>query len=93
MTKYILGTISDVDTPMPPSAKGSRSLTAYLSGATEEEALKTRQQILDASPADIRALAPYVETILKSDCICVVGNAAKCREDAEMLDHLEPLVD
>lgn len=32
MTKYIIGTISDMDTPMNPSAKGARSMTAYLQG-------------------------------------------------------------
>ena len=37
MTKYIIGTISDLDMPLTPSTAGSRSLHAYISGITDEE--------------------------------------------------------
>ena len=30
MTKYIIGTVSDMDTPLNPAAKGMRSVSAYL---------------------------------------------------------------
>lgn len=32
MTKYVIGTISNLDAPLTPSVKGSRGLSAYLSG-------------------------------------------------------------
>ncbi len=88
MTKYIIGTISDMDTPLNPSAKGSRSLSAYLCHVTDEMAQKERDQVLDAEPENIRALAPLVKAILDADSICVVGNAQKCKEDAEVLKTL-----
>ena len=36
MTKYVIGAMSSVDTPLSPAVKGSRNLTAYLSGITDE---------------------------------------------------------
>lgn len=37
MLKYIIGTVSELDTPLTPSGKGSRSLSAYLNKMSEEE--------------------------------------------------------
>ena len=88
MTKYIIGTISDMDIPLSPSAKGSRSLSAYLCHMTDEMAQKERDQVVDAQPGDIRALAPLVDAILAADSICVVGNAQKCKDDADVLKEL-----
>ena len=57
MTKYVIGTISNLDAPLTPSVKGSRGLSAYLSGVTEEMMQTERDQILGAAKEDIRALA------------------------------------
>ena len=88
MTKYIIGTISDMDTPLNPSAKGGRSLSAYLTHSTEAMIQKERDQVLNAQPEDIRALAAYVEAVLAAESICVVGSAQKCKEDADVLKEL-----
>ncbi len=88
MTKYIIGTISDMDVPLNPSAKGARSLAAYLCHVTEEMVQKERDQVITAQPEDIRALAPLVESVLADDCICVIGGAGKCREDGDELMEL-----
>ncbi len=88
MTKYIIGTISDMDTPLNPSAKGGRSLSAYMSHMTDEMVQKERDQVVDAQPEDIRALASLVEAVLADESICVVGNAQKCKDDAQVLKEL-----
>ena len=49
MTKYIIGTISDMDTPMNPSAKGARSMTAYLQGLDFADIQKERDQVIGAT--------------------------------------------
>jgi hypothetical protein len=64
MTKYVIGTISDLDVPKNPMAKGARALSAWMSGLTIEQLQKERDQILACTPEDIRALADYVEAIL-----------------------------
>ena len=80
MTRFIIGTISEMDTPMTPSMKGSISLTRYLTGLTVEQCEKERQEILNCTPEDIRKLAEPVRAILQQQVLCVVGNAGKIEE-------------
>jgi hypothetical protein len=91
MTKYIIGAISEMDTPLSPSAKGIRSLAAYLSHTTEEDLQKERDQVLDTTPETIRSLAPLLKAVLEEDNICVVGNAQKCKEEASVFHEVKNL--
>lgn len=91
MTKYVIGTISNLDTPLTPSLKGSRGLSAYLSGVTAEMMQKERDQILDASQEDIRALAPFVRAVLDTGSFCVVGNEEKIENNRELFGTIENL--
>ena len=91
MTKYVIGTISDVDTPLTPSIKGSRGLSAYLSGVTEEMLQKERDQILSATQEDIRALAPIVQAVLNTGSLCVIGNEEKVKSQETMFNEVKNL--
>ncbi len=74
MTKYIIGTISDLDTPLNPSAKGARSMAAWLQGLTYEDIQRERDEILGAQEGDIRAFSGLIRAVLADGCLCVVGN-------------------
>lgn len=89
MTKYIIGTISELDTPLNPSAKGNLSLNCYFSGMTESDFQKERDEILDASCEDIRALAPLVEAVVAQHNICVIGSAAGIEKDKELFKEIK----
>ena len=91
MTKYIIGAVSALDRPMTPSVYGKYSLSAYMTGLTEETVLLERKQLLDCTPADIRALAGIIEAFLSEDALCVVGNAEKLQAEAGRFDKLEKL--
>lgn len=91
MTKFIIGTISDIDTPLNPMAKGNRSLSAYLSNLTLDMIQKERNQVLNATEADIRELSKIVDAVLSEDCICVIGNEDKLEEDKELFNSLQNL--
>ena len=91
MTKYVIGTISDVDTPLTPSIKGSRGLSAYLSGVTEEMLQKERDRILSATQEDIRALAPIVQAVLNTGSLCVIGNEEKVKSQETMFNEVKNL--
>lgn len=91
MTKYIIGTISEMDTPLTPSQRGSRALSAYLQGITYEEIQKTRDQVIDATLDDIRATADLVRDTMEQGYFCVVGNEDVLKESGEMFDSLENL--
>ena len=92
MCKYIIGTISESDTPMNPSAKGNRSLNAWMSHVTEEDLQKERDQILGASQRSIRALEPLLRVVLEHGNICVIGGEQKIQSEKELFDQVRPLI-
>lgn len=91
MTKYIIGTISDMDTPMNPSAKGARSMTAYLQELTYEELQKEREQIIGATAEDIRGLQGLIASVLSDGNLCVIGNEDVIESKKALFTKVESL--
>lgn len=91
MTKYIIGTISNIDRPLTPAQKGERAVGAYLSKISYEEMQKERQEVLNTTDEDIRNLAELVRSALKQDYICVLGNENKLKEDKDLFKELVSL--
>ena len=91
MTKYVIGAMSSIDTPLSPAVKGSRNLTAYLSQITDEMVQKKRNQILDVTQDDIRALADILDSILKTGAFCVIGNEQQIEADHNMFKEVKEL--
>ena len=91
MTQYIIGAVSELDTPLTAAGKGHRSRGAYMTGLTGEMAQKARDQVLDATPEDIRALAKYIRAFMEDDCLCVVGNEQKIRNESDKFMKIEKL--
>ncbi len=91
MTKYIIGAVSTLDRPMTPSVYGKYSLSAYMTGLTEEKARRERQELVDCTPEEIRALAGHIEAFLSEEALCVVGSAGKIEAEAERFDRVEKL--
>lgn len=92
MTKYVIGTISDLDTPLTPAAHGAMSLAAYFNGVTQEDLQREREEILNASAEDIRALEKPVQAVLDQKNICVVGSEAAIERDGELFREVKSLI-
>ena len=93
MTKYIIGAISVKDVPMTPHMKGQISTSAYFMGLTEEMMQRERDQILDATPEDIQALAEIVEAVLSQDWICVIGGEEMIGKEKELFADIKYLAE
>ncbi|HAX53231.1 MAG TPA: peptidase M16 [Lachnospiraceae bacterium] len=91
MTKYIIGTISNIDRPMTPAAKGDRSMNLYMNHVTAEMIKKERMEILEAEQEDIRRLSKVVEAVLSAGQLCVIGNEEKIEEEKEMFGEVKVL--
>ncbi len=91
MTKYVIGTISALDTPFTPADKGSRALSGYLSGVTNEMLQQERDEILKAQPKDIRALAGMIKAILDTGSLCTIGNEEKIESDHNLFGETKNL--
>ena len=91
MNKFIIGTMSNLDRPMNPAAKGSRSMNLYMNHVTEEMLRQERAQILDAGQEDIRALADIVSAVLEDGLICVIGSEEKIEQQTQLFDEVRTL--
>lgn len=91
MTKYIIGTISSMDTPLNPSAKGARSMAAYLQEMTFEDIQEERDQVINATAEDIRALKDMIAAVLSDGNLCVIGNEDAIKDEQGMFGTIEQL--
>lgn len=91
MTKYVIGTFGSLDTPMNPEAKGSRSMSAYLQELPFEQIQRERDEILHATPEDIRNLADLIAAVLEDDSLCVIGNENAIRAESGLFDSVRTL--
>lgn len=89
MTKYIIGTIGNIDVPLTPLALGEKSYYAYLAGVDEKDYQKSRDEILATDVNTIRSLASYIEAIVENGVYCAVGSEGKLME---VKDHFEDVV-
>ena len=91
MTKYIIGTVSDMDTPLNPAAKGMRSVSAYLTNISYEELQRERNEVLDAQPENIKNLAGLIEAVLAQDALCVIGAEENVKAEKDMFLEVKNL--
>lgn len=91
MTQYVIGAVSELDIPLTAAGKGRRSKEQYFSGLTYEMVQKARNQVLDATPEDIRALSKYIRAFLDDDFLCVVGNEQQIKAEKEKFLKIENL--
>ncbi len=80
LTKYIIGAIGMLDTPLSPKDKGARSFLAYLQNVTYEDLKQERHEVLNVTLDDIKALKPLIEKALNDNALCVIGNENKIED-------------
>ena len=88
MTKYIIGTIGDLDTPLSPSMKGDRAIEQYLGKISDDEIQNERDEILSTTDEDIRKFAQLFADVMKQNYICVLGNELKIKDNKEIFNKL-----
>ncbi len=91
MTKYVIGAFGELDVPPTPATEGERGLASYMTGRTKEQMQADRDKTRLATVEDIRALAPYIESIMSSGAFAVYGNEDKIKASADMFDSIHAL--
>ena len=56
-----------------------------------ERMQKERDELLGITAETLRGLHRYVEAFMEEDCLCVVGNGDKIKENKEMFKKVEQL--
>ncbi|RDY25743.1 insulinase family protein [Romboutsia weinsteinii] len=88
MTKYIIGTVSNLDYPLSPSAKGEKAVTMYIRGITKSDRQKEREQVLSTKVENIESYSKVVQDVMDKDFIAVVGNEKMLKENKNILKQL-----
>lgn len=91
LTKYIIGTMSNLDMPLSPAAMGRRSFRNYMMQCTEEELQKNRDAILDINLDDLKKMADVMKAVLGQECCCVIGNDRLIAENADLFEAVETM--
>jgi Zn-dependent M16 (insulinase) family peptidase len=81
LTKALIATIGGLDKPMTPGDKGARVLGMLLSGWTQADVQRERDEVLSTTVRDLRNFAPMFREGMKQNNICVVGNETKLTEE------------
>lgn len=92
ITKYIIGTFSTLDAPLTPQSMGRRSLSMYLAGISEADLQRERDEVLNVTIEDIRALHKLIQSIIDAGNICVIGNESRITENKEMFKEIKNLI-
>lgn len=80
MTKYVIGAMSSVDTPLSPAVKGSRNLTAYYPELPMKWYRKERTDP-GCDPGGYPRIGRYPGVHLKTGAFCVIGNEQQIEAD------------
>ncbi len=73
ITKFIIGAVGDASPLTSPKLKGSLATSRYLRGIDYEYECKTRREMLETDHEELLRIADIIDSITKSDAICVVG--------------------
>lgn len=74
LTKAIIAAIGDMDSYQLPDAKGYTSMLRYLTGRSDAQLQKEREQILSTNGEDFIAFGEVLEKVSKSNAIAIIGS-------------------
>lgn len=84
LNKYVIGTISGMDTPLTNSMRVDKVAAQYLKHVPQELRQRIRNEILNVSNEDLQKLGQVVEDMLSDGLICVVGGKQPIEANKEL---------
>lgn len=73
LSKSIIGTIGNMDGYLLPDAKGYISMLRHLSGETDDERQRIRDEILNTGKGDFRAFSEFLNVVKDKGIVKIVG--------------------
>lgn len=80
---YVVSTVASLDAPLKPKGLMRRQDAMYFTNVTPEDRARTRQEVIAATPASVRALAGPLAGLVRMHHVCSVGNAALLKASSE----------
>ena len=91
MTRYIIGTIANLDNPLTPSEKGDQAFRWFFERVTHSDVQADRDAVLSTKAADIRNMSDVIARVVDQQVICVYGNDEKLRSNRTLFKNLVTL--
>ena len=88
LARYIIGTISEMDSPLTPSQQGDQAVSLFFAQRTIEEVQHDRDAVLSTTSEDIRGFTKLVEDVLQQNAVCVYGNAEMLSTHQDLFSSL-----
>lgn len=90
--QFVIGALSKLQKPKMPYIKGITEIFNELSGVYPEMSEKNRQQLIDTTLDDIKALSPLIENYLENSVSTVIGNEQKIKESSDSFERVSALL-
>lgn len=91
--KYIIGTISEIDTPVTPAMKGEVILSRILRGLSHADFQQERDEILQTTGDGIVRFSGLLTDVLSKNTICVVGSEAAIEKNSSLFESVKGFYD
>ena len=90
--QFVIGALSKLKKPKMPYVKGISEILNELSGVTIEQSVKNRQQLIDTTLDDLKALSPFIESWLETACRTVIGNEQTIKDNSDEFVNVSALL-
>lgn len=91
LTKYIIGTISRLDPALTPNMKGEIALRNFISHISHDDLQREKDEVLNARLNDLKGLAELIDSAMKENYCCVLGNEGKIKENQGLFNKVVQL--
>jgi Zn-dependent M16 (insulinase) family peptidase len=91
MTRYIIGTIANLDYPLTPSEKGEQAFRWYFEEVSKDELQGDREAVLATTATDIKNMSSVIGKVIDKQVFCVYGNSEKINTNKALFKHLVKL--
>ncbi len=89
LQKYIIGTVSILDTPLKISKVMDKILKRTLSEISDEERQAEREAVLNIKQSDIIEFSDVIKRSLSKSRVCSFGNKQALKKAGECFDYIE----
>ena len=88
LKKYVIGTVSGMDTPLTNSMLLERACIMALKEISDDMRQKERLEVIEVTNEDIKQLASLVEDVLKENYHCTVGSKATIDKNKDIFSEI-----
>ena len=88
LKKYVIGTVSGMDTPLTNSMLLERACIMALKQISDDMRQKERMEVIEVTNDDIKKLATLVRDVLQENYYCVVGSKSSLEKNKDIFTKI-----